>query len=405
MMKKNPISREYSLGNFIPQVVAGNSTWIQYFLSYFNYGYLTFCTPFRFRLDPETNAYVLQTNRVQKIVSGVLNFCSLICIWTSFRKMQDVDFQKNPLLYIELASVTLDSVYLCWVLVMFWARSHHFLQLFEELQSSILLQFFTGAVKRTKYFSMGLCAMSFVQAVISVVYEIERDDWSQDHLWEEMFKQAKYMFMLGPEATSEGAVAAILIVIFVVLKFFNILLKNFADLIGLMSVILLRQVVNDLLSAMKQDNFTPSLLQGCYDALKDLMEKLNAAVGIFIFFIFLGPVPYYSINIVDMLDAPDHLLLTSNCIYLLTYFVTLILAARINKKGFKIKHWLEQQERYEKIPHPKLIMILHDISSDEIGLSGQGYFTATSGLVGTVIIFAVITHCPHNISPLKFTTV
>ena len=56
----------------------------------------------------------------------------------------------------------------------------------------------------------------------------------------------------------------------------------------------------------------------------------------------------------------------------------------MTSQGFRLKYWLEKDGRYEKIPEPKLLMLLHDISYDEIGISGSGYFTATSGLVGTV---------------------
>lgn len=121
-----------------------------------------------------------------------------------------------------------------------------------------------------------------------------------------------------------------------------------------------------------------------YDAFKSILMRLNRAVGYFIFFFFLGPVPYYAINIVTMLDASDAFLLVSNLIYLFNYFVTIILAARVNTKAEEIKDWITAADRYTQISPPKLDLILHDITEYELALSGYGFFYASSSFVGGV---------------------
>lgn len=85
-----------------------------------------------------------------------------------------------------------------------------------------------------------------------------------------------------------------------------------------------------------------------------------------------------------MLDASDAFLLLSNLIYLLNYFTTIIMSARVNNMAQELKDWLTTTERFREIPSAKLDLILHDISEYDIALSGLGFFSASSGLVGTV---------------------
>ena len=221
--------------------------------------------------------------------------------------------------------------------------------------------------------------MSLVQAAISAIYKIDSGSWTDGKLWDAMERDARFMFMIDEGVVLSQNVSTTLAILCLAINFVYQLLKNLSDMIGLTSVIMLRHVVNDLLRAMKSDDFSPSLvsrsqpfsrvkhvydidalrivqMQTSYDALRDLMEKLNFAVGVFIFFIFLGPVPFYSINIVDMIDAPDYLLLTSNCVYLSTYFLTLILAARINKK---VQSLCNLQPKYSSSLHN---LYLYDFS-------------------------------------------
>lgn len=82
------------------------------------------------------------------------------------------------------------------------------------------------------------------------------------------------------------------------------LLKNFADLIGIISVILLRHIVNDLLHAMKDDSFTPALVRIIIIILGLLLHTLNSthateldqlnANGIIILIFFIVPVLTFS---------------------------------------------------------------------------------------------------------------
>ncbi|CAG7824338.1 unnamed protein product [Allacma fusca] len=379
------ITRGYSTDFLSSGRKAIETPWLHYFGIYFKFGFFSFCTPFYFDQNKNNRRYQLSSFPVQKVICVFVQALSLLVLVTNFRIIRSQDLQKNPMLYIELASLALNSFYMVGVIYAFWFKMDLFAQLFAELQSTVMYRFASGEMWKMKLLSTVICTVSILQALISFLYGVEEKEWELDRFLNIMENRGKHMFFIGKGTQLGSTESTIIIGLYGMAKFYGQLMKNTADIVGLLSVLFFRHLLNDLLQAMKDEAFTPQMLQTSYDALKAILNKLNNAVGFFIFFFFLGPVPYYAINIVTMLDASDALLLISNCVYLLNYFTTIILAARVNNSAQDIKDWLTATDRFTQISPPKLDLILHDISEYEIALSGYGFFSASSGLVGTIV--------------------
>ena len=105
--------------------------------------------------------------------------------------------------------------------------------------------------------------MSLVQAAISAIYKIESGSWTDGKLWDSMERDARFMFIIDSGVDLGHKVSTSLAILCLAINFVYQLVKNLSDMIGLTSVIMLRHVVNDLLRAMKSDDFSPSLVSRC----------------------------------------------------------------------------------------------------------------------------------------------
>lgn len=105
-----------------------------------------------------------------------------------------------------------------------------------------------------------ICTVSLVQAFVSFLYGVEEEEWYLDKFLDIMVRRGKYMFFMKPETPLSTTEANVITTLYFVATFYNQLLKNTADIVGTISVLFFRHILQDWLHAMKDEGYTAALV-------------------------------------------------------------------------------------------------------------------------------------------------
>ena len=113
-----------------------------------------------------------------------------------------------------------------------------------------------------KMLSLFICVVAFAQAFVSFLYGVEeKGEWTLDNFLATMARRGKYMLFLGKNTEMNGMETSLITFLYFVASFYNQLMKNMADTVGLLSVLFFRHVLYDLLYSLKDESFTTQMVR------------------------------------------------------------------------------------------------------------------------------------------------
>lgn len=117
-------------------------------------------------------------------------------------------------------------------------------------------------MRQMKMLSLFICVVAFAQAFVSFLYGVEeKGEWTLDNFLATMARRGKYMLFLGKNTEMNGMETSLITFLYFVASFYNQLMKNMADTVGLLSVLFFRHVLYDLLYSLKDESFTTQMVR------------------------------------------------------------------------------------------------------------------------------------------------
>ncbi len=132
--------------NFIPLTNSKQSPFTNLLQTYFNFTYIIFLSPFRFKLN-HTGNFEIKKSLPQQCVCLITSLSVLLYRLDlyynhSYQKSENKTFQlQYPSTYLESLSSFFQLLYIIRILTQFWFQTHHFLNIVQFLSKSE--QYFT----------------------------------------------------------------------------------------------------------------------------------------------------------------------------------------------------------------------------------------------------------------------
>ncbi|CAL8086588.1 unnamed protein product [Orchesella dallaii] len=397
---------------------------------YFFFSYYLCLTPFRLKktISPgksDRPYFEIHEFLPQKIICGFANLLAMVRYSVELRRyIQDVR-RDNPVSFFKLFEGCSGLVFKTIILRCFWTKQKRFLRVVRFLDNEYIVPYNnlkmesipTIACLCTFYLIIGFVRMITGSGFL-LPSSLTLSWWGR-----RLVAEARYSFFLSNEshldqAPSSDEISTLDGFLAVITGFTfqcRFIAGYFVDVGILLCVLTLWAPVSGFTGNIKKqisrkeeeigddgeynnsestvkrlhvhqnDDEDDEIVLKQYKALKQLTQLISEANGANILPFISEAVFGYAIYFEEVLITKDF---SHRLIFLCFYFCAvsiLVFSADVCRKMQCMKSWLWYQDRFSNFPSQKLLIVLHDLSTNAVGITASGIFTVDFYLVGSMI--------------------
>ncbi|CAG7716363.1 unnamed protein product [Allacma fusca] len=272
----------------------------------------------------------------------------------------------------------------------FWFKRHRFLEVFRHVsQESDRIKYLRERNSLTPTLISIILVFGQAFGFDTLAYLFKTGKWTWSHIYYAKVNAFKDFFNgIYIFKDYDKPYVQIYIVLHSIVVALYKLYNAFCDLCPIYTALLFKTLVSNYLQ-MLQSEEDPLVVWSHYKNLKKHTEKINAAMGLLIFIFFIGSIPYFAEDLVDVVNgSTDVSEVVKSLYYLLSSFtIVLVIAHSHHIQASATRAWIFREDVQCKLPDIKLHSILSEVCCEQesIGLNGAGMFTINYGFVGTAV--------------------
>ncbi|XP_035706503.1 uncharacterized protein LOC118435150 [Folsomia candida] len=375
---------------------------INYWKGFFAFGYFTLIIPFRLKKNDQTGKLEMHSCWLQKILCAMMqtvllfDFTSLF--WSTYwSASKDSNFSYfTSLTYIGYVAYHISLNYT------FWFKQPTFCSVFDKLQNLTFYSEFSARKSKTfmKVISIGFCAIILLMALTESTLVNNLYVHADLKLYYEYLSQKAqlhFLFIKPGNVSKDGFcfLPIFVTVIQIVVLLPSLILVPFLDVFVLLIPFSIWRMMCGFQRYYTITIGGPMSMEKIlrkYWMIKSLLKDVNKAVGLILCCCVSVSLPYYATwSAVTYFKENVHSVTLLHVYgFFIVFFLTLILAADINKKGMEFYSWINNQGVSTKI----LTSLLVDLNSNEIALKGIGFqvsYRFLGTILGVIITYSIIT--------------
>ncbi|CAL8104559.1 unnamed protein product [Orchesella dallaii] len=358
----------------------------KHFLRFFlDIGYYLCVFPFKIVYNGD-GTYRKQQWIPQQVLCTALHLGAFLDTLTNIRVINYGEVSNHPKLYFEIFTSLLHSVTVLVFTYCAWRSSEKFCALVQSVQKCPIVSLWFP--KHTNYTVFGLTLLYVLLAMVNPILKDGGDDGSLQGFYDYHARRGRFMAFLGN--FSEGPLNVdnensktytdfrIHDLAFVLFSYF----ANSCEWIVIYHVDLMMLVMSltlwcssvHFIKTLKEKNCKTTFVY--YEALKGLSDLINSTMGKVTLVYTIDSILYYSTQL-EVLFLPGkyfHKLVVTQ--FFLGSLCWLHFASNACLQMDRFRAWIRSKENRHSLP-PKsisLMLLLDEISTNPVGLSGNGLF-------------------------------